>query len=68
MTSAVHNSMKALFSSLVFFAIHSLNSHLCLADIPVDVHNDLFLAAGLIGEALQSMVTTISRATGIVCI
>jgi len=32
--------------------------------MPVDVHNDLFLSASLIGEAMQSMVTTVSRKTG----
>ena len=30
----------------------------------VDVHNDLFLAASLIGEAMQSMVNTVSRDIG----
>ncbi|KAL9951368.1 hypothetical protein ACROYT_G044021 [Oculina patagonica] len=34
------------------------------SDMPVDVHNDLFLSASLIGEAMQSMVTTVSRKTG----
>ena len=33
-------------------------------DMPMDVHNDLFLSASLIGEAMQSMVTTVSRKTG----
>jgi len=28
------------------------------------VHNDLFLSASLIGEAMQSMVNTVSRHTG----
>ena len=41
------------------------NGVLCLfSDMPVDVHNDLFLSASLIGEAMQSMVTTVSRKTG----
>ena len=35
-----------------------------VSDMPVDVHNDLFLSASLIGEAMQSMVTTVSRKTG----
>ncbi|KAM7444691.1 hypothetical protein ABFA07_006783 [Porites harrisoni] len=30
-------------------------------DMQVDVHNDLFLSASLIGEAMQSMVNTVSR-------
>lgn len=34
------------------------------SDMQVDVHNDLFLSASLIGEALQSMVNTVSRDIG----
>ena len=30
----------------------------------MDVHNDVFLSASLIGEAMQSMVNTVSRRTG----
>ncbi|RMX40701.1 hypothetical protein pdam_00020720, partial [Pocillopora damicornis] len=31
------------------------------SDLPVDIHNDIFLAASMIGEAMQSMVTEMSR-------
>ncbi|CAH3036381.1 unnamed protein product [Porites lobata] len=34
------------------------------SDMQVDVHNDLFLSASLIGEAMQSMVNTVSRDIG----
>ena len=33
-------------------------------DLPVDIHNDIFLAASMIGEAMQSMVTEMSRNAG----
>lgn len=46
-------SIKRGFTLIVF-----------VSDMPMDVHNDLFLSASLIGEAMQSMVTTVSRKTG----
>lgn len=33
-------------------------------DLPVDIHNDIFLTASMIGEAMQSMVTEMSRNAG----
>ncbi|PFX17752.1 dystrophin-like isoform X2 [Stylophora pistillata] len=33
------------------------------SDLPVDIHNDIFLAASIIGEAMQCMVTEMSRNT-----
>lgn len=30
----------------------------------MDVHNDLFLSASLVGEAMLSMVSTVARNTG----
>lgn len=35
-----------------------LNAH---SDLPVDIHNNIFLAASVIGEAMHSMVTEMSR-------
>lgn len=34
--------------------------------MPVEIHSDLFLAASLVGDTMQSMVTTVSRKTGLI--
>ena len=34
------------------------------SDMPVEIHSDLFVAAGMIGETIQSMVTAVSRYRG----
>ena len=58
-----------IFSVYMFICLHLPFCikifHCCyISDMPIDVHNDLFLSASLIGEAMQSMVTTVSRKTG----
>ena len=49
---------------LIWFAVPFSNPYCCYSDMQVDVHNDLFLSASLIGEAMQSMVNTVSRDIG----
>ena len=55
--------MQTLYEQVHKERFHT-NCVFLFSDMPVDVHNDLFLSASLIGEAMQSMVTTVSRKTG----
>ena len=48
----------------VDFMLWFTQSSLCYVDIPVEFHGDLFLAASLVGDGMQSMVTEVSRKTG----